>query len=97
MALIDVAVKADVHVHPGEDMKHLERALGQLTIKVSNMATKDEVKAAVAAEHEEVQEALKAQDEKISALQARVDAGDKVTAADFDEIKQAHDRREHLK
>lgn len=51
------------------------------------MATKEEVAAAIAAEKKQVQDALAAQDEKIAELQAKIDAGGTVTAADLDDLK----------
>lgn len=61
--------------------RFLERAV--------NMATKQEVSDAIAAEKAQVQAALSAQDAKIAELQARLDAGGAVTAADLDELKAA--------
>lgn len=53
------------------------------------MATKEEVKEAIAAEKKQVQDALAAQDAKIEELQAKIDAGGAITSADLDEIKGA--------
>lgn len=53
------------------------------------MATKAEVQAAIAAERQEVTDALAAQDAKIAELEAKIAEGGQVTEADMEELRTA--------
>lgn len=67
----------------------MQEALDKLTKRTENMATKDEVKAAISEERAEVNARLAEQDAKILDLETKLAAGGTVTTADLEEIREA--------